>query len=358
MLGLNTGLEGFGGAVKQGIYDDYDNGASQSLINKILQDMEDLLESRQFVELNNNLKRIVSEYSFSVKYVDFSEDIHVTNEQLINFVLDGKRVEGLSEQTLHAYIMTVKSLLKYTPKGLQEITSDDIRYFMRCKQEEGVSVVTINNYVRNLRAFFKYLTIHGLIFNNPLSGIHKIKEPVKIKKPFSNAEIVRLRFAFNKKSVRDQAIFELLLSSGMRVGELVGLKLDDVNLANKTCIVLGKGNKERVCYFNETTKFLLEQYLDERTDNNPYLFVSSKKPYNQLGKNGVERVVRTVGRNCGVENTHPHRFRRTMATNLLKKGVPIEKIKEDLGHTGISTTQLYTIIDESELKHTHKKLTE
>jgi len=358
MLGLNTGLEGFGGAVSKEIYNDFDNGAAQSLINNVLHDMEDLLESRQFVELNNNLKRIAADYSFSVKYVDFNEDVSVTNEKLINFVLDGKRVEGLSEKTLQLYGSTVDSFLKYVPKGLQEITAEDIKYFMRCKQEEGISVVTINNYVRNLRSFFKYLTIHGLIFNNPLVGIHKIKEPVRVKKPFSNAEIVRLRFAFNKKSLRDQAIFELLLSSGMRVGELVGLKLDDVNISNKTCIVLGKGNKERVCYFNETTKFLLEQYLDERTDNNPYLFVSSKKPHNQLGTNGVERLVRNVGRSCGVENTHPHRFRRTMASNLLKKGVPIEQIKEYLGHEGISTTQLYTIIDESELKHTHKKLTD
>lgn len=358
MLGLNNGLEGFGGVVTKEIYNDFDNGATQTLINNVLHDMEDLLNSRQFVELNNNLKRITGEYSFSVNYIDYNEDVEVTNKQLINFVIDGKRVEGLSERTLTIYESTIKYLLRYIPKGIQEITSDDIKYFMRCKQKEGVSVVTINNYVRYFRAFFKYLTIHGLIFNNPLLGIHKIKEPVKVKKPFSNAEIVKLRFAFNKRSIRDQAIFELLLSSGMRIGELTGLKIEDIHLSNKTCVVLGKGNKERICYYNETTKFLLEQYLNERTDNNPYLFISHKKPYNQLGINGIERIIRTTGRNCGIENTHPHRFRRTFATSLLKKGVPIEQIKEYLGHDGISTTQLYAIIDESELKHKHKKLTD
>jgi site-specific recombinase XerD len=358
MLESNTGLNGFGGALSKEIYEDFDNGAAQTLINNVLYDMEDLLESRQFVELNNNLKRIVGEYSFSVKYVDYNEDINVTNEQLINFVIEGKRVEGLSERTLAVYKSSIEYLLRHVPKGIQEITAEDIKYFMKCKQEQGVSVVTINNYIRNFKAFFKYLTIHGLIFNNPLLSIHKIKEPVKVKKAFSNAEIVRLRFAFNKGSLRNQTIFELLLSSGMRIGELTGLKIDDVNLSNKTCIVLGKGNKERVCYFNETTKFLLEQYLDKRKDNSPYLFVSSKKPYNKLGINGIERIMRDAGKKSGVDGVHPHRFRRTFATNLLRKGVPIEQIKEYLGHEGITTTQLYAIIDESELKHKHKRLTD
>ena len=359
MLDLNNGLEGFGGAVTKDIYDSADNGATQTLINNVLHDMENLLESRQFVELTNSLKRIIKEYSFSVKYIDYTKDSNETNEELINYFIDGKTVEGLSPRTLELYESTVRTLLTYVPKGIQEITTDDVKYFMRCKQEDGISVVTINNYVRNLKSFFKYLTINGLIYNNPMVGIHKIKEPKIVKKPFNNSEIVQLRYAVSKNGLRDAAMLELLLSSGMRVGEMAGLKVTDVNLSNKTCIVLGKGNKERVCFFNETTKFLIEKYLnEEKKGNNDALFVSSKAPYGKLGINGIERRIRELGRDCGVENTHPHRFRRTFATNLLKKGVPIEQIKEYLGHEGISTTQLYAIIDESQLKHRHKKLTD
>lgn len=359
MLDLNTGLEGFGGAITKDIYDSADNGATQSLINNVLHDMEPLLESRQFVELNKSLKRITDDYSFSVNHIDYSKDFNVTNDELISYFVDGKTVEGLSPRTLDAYERTIRTLLKYVPKGIQEITTDDVKYFMRTKQEEEVSVRTINNYVRNLKSLFKYLTVNGLIYNNPMTKIHKIKEPVIVKKPFNNKEIVQLRYEVNKRSLRDAAMLELLLSSGMRVGELVGLKLTDVNLSNKTCIVLGKGNKERICYFNETCKFLLDKYInEERKGNDSALFVSFKEPYVKLGVNGVERRIRELGRSCGIENTHPHRFRRTFATNLLKKGVPIEQIKEYLGHDGISTTQLYAIIDESQLKHRHKKLTD
>lgn len=358
MLEFNSNLDGFGGAITKDIYDSADNVATQSLINNVLRDMEPLLESRQFVELNNNLKLITEKYSFSIKYIDYDKDIDVTNEELINYFLEGKKVEGLSPRTLTAYEHTVRTILKYVPKGIQEITTDDVKYFMKCKQDENVSIRTINNNIRNLKSFFNFLTVNGLIFNNPMIKIHKIKEPVIVKKPFSNNELVRLRYAFHKKHVRDAAIFELLLSSGMRIGELINLKINDVNLTNKTCIVLGKGNKERVCYFNETTKFLLESYLNSRRDNNQYLFVSLKKPYKQLGANGIERIIRNTGKDCGIENAHPHRLRRTFATGLLRKGVPIEQIKEYLGHTGISTTQLYAIIDDSKLKHTHKKLTD
>ena len=358
MLELNNTLNGFGGAITKEIYDSSDNNATQTLINNILHDMEPLLESRQFVELNKSLKKITSEYSISIDYINYDKDFNITNEELISYFIDGKKVEGLSQRTLHAYEQTIRTLLKYVPKGIQEITTEDIKYFMNTKNDEGVSVRTINNNIRNLKSFFKYLTINGLIYNNPMSKIHKIKEPVIVKKPFTNEEIVNLRFAVNKGHIRDQAIFELLLSSGMRVGELHKLNITDVNLHNKTCIVTGKGNKERICYFNETTKFLIKQYINERKDDNPALFVSYKKPYTRLSVNSVERRIRSLGKKCEIENTHPHRLRRTFASSLLRKGVPIEQIKEYLGHTGISTTQLYTIVDESELKHSHKKLTD
>lgn len=358
MLDLNNGLDGFGGVITKNIYDSADNNATQTLINNVLHDMEPLLESRQFVELNNQLKKIAREYSFSINNVEYNKDFNTTNEELISYFIDGKKVEGLSHRTLNAYEHTIRTLIKYVPKGIQEITTEDIKYFMNTKNDEGVSVRTINNNIRNLKSFFKYLTINGLIYNNPMIKIHKIKEPVIVKKPFSNEEIVNLRFTLNNGPLRDLVIFELLLSSGMRVGELHKLNINDVNLQNKTCIVLGKGNKERICYFNETTRFLLQKYLNERKDDNPALFVSYKKPYNRLEIGGIERRIRVLGKKCGIENTHPHRLRRTFATSLLRKGVPIEQIKEYLGHSGISTTQLYALVDESELKHSHKKLTD
>jgi site-specific recombinase XerD len=211
----------------------------------------------------------------------------------------------------------------------------------------------VDNVRRIFNSFYNYCVVNGLLYRNPCKKIDAIKGAKKIKKPFSNAEIIKMREHFD--NLREEAIFELLLSSGMRIGELVRLKKSEMNMEDKTVIVTGKGNKQRECFFNDLAKHKLQKYLDSRDDDNPYLFVSLHKPHNNLLIGGVARSLRELGGRAGVNKVHPHRFRRTFATKLLHKGVPIDQIQKFLGHTQIETTQLYAISDDEEIEYNIKR---
>ncbi|MCR5027028.1 MAG: tyrosine-type recombinase/integrase [Methanobrevibacter sp.] len=351
-------LGSFGPTFKQQVFTEEDKLAGKTLLNNIVREMEYLLDSRQLTELVNNFKSIMEDYTISVIRLDYKRDWRETNQEVIDKFFEAKTLIGLSPRTLTFYRKCIDEFEEYTCKGFESISTYDVKLFMKYKYENGCSWRSVNNIIRCLKSFYGWSYQEGYFIENPLIKIKKVKEPKRVPKPFSKDEIVILRDAFSKKNnLRDKAIFEFLLSTGVRISELTNINKSDIDWNNKSVIVLGKGNKERKVYFNTTTKHDLEKYLKSRKDNNPPLFVSSKKPYNKLGANGVERIVRETGRKCGIEKVHPHRFRRTMATNLLSRGVAMTTIKELLGHEKLETTLIYAQVQDEDLEHTHKIMT-
>lgn len=328
----------------------------RQFIEDILNKMQ-MLDNTQLRELNKSLnkhsqKLIISE---NPENIDFNYD--ETNEKLINSFIKTKKLKGLSQRTINYYLDELTHLREWSIKSFIEFKADDLKEYLRFKQaSKECSNVTINNVRRIFSSFFKYMENEGFIIMNPLKQVPKIKEPQRVKKAFTDEEVEILRDAFTKRGItRDVAIFEMLLSSGLRVTEVSTLKKDDISLVDCKGVCLGKGNKQRIFYFSEKCKIALSSYLDERVDDNEWLFVSRKVPYNQLGINGIETMVRTVGKEAGVEKVHPHRFRRTLATRLIRKGMAIDQVSKVLGHESLGITQRYIESDRDMLKLTHKK---
>ena len=341
---------------------EYDNKSMNSLIDNIIFKSKDYLTGQQLKQLNDTLISVLNGYELlNVKTESEYKDWKTTNTELLNLFIQSKSIEGCSNRTIKYYDETINKFLEYICKGFNEITSDDIREYLYFKMEQDhISNSSADNIRRVLNACFTWLSNEGYITINPVIGVSKIRSKKKLKQPFTDLEVEKLRDVLiqNNNTIqgkRNLAIFELLLSSGMRIGECMNIMRNDVDWRNNSIIVLGKGAKERECYFNTKTKIRLQEYLDVRKDGNPYLFVASKKPYNQLGVNGVERMIRDIGIEAGVK-AHPHKFRRTMATNLLKKGVPIEQVKVLLGHENIETTTIYALVDDNEVQFNHRRL--
>ena len=325
------------------------------LMNNILHDMEQFLSSNELVILNNVLQKVLTNYSISSDG-ELYEDIPYTelNKQLLTKFIEDKRLFGLSEKTLLYYRDELIRFFKWIKMGADSVTTEDIRYYFSYLMEtRKVNSTTIDNTRRIFNTFYNYCVVNGLLYSNPCKKIDKIKGEKKIKKPFTNMEIIVMRDHF--KDIREEAIFELLLSSGMRVGELTLLNKTDLNMEDHTVIVTGKGNKQRECFFSELAKYKIQKYLETRYDDNPSLFVSLKFPFNRLKISGLSRSLRDLGDRAGVNQVHPHRFRRTFATKLLHKGVPIDQIQKFLGHSQIETTQLYASSNDEEIEYNHKR---
>lgn len=325
------------------------------LMNNILSDMEPSLSSSELASLNSTLQKVLANYSISSDG-ELYEDIPYTelNKELLTKFINDKRLFGLSEKTLAYYTEELTRFFEWVKNGADSITTEDIRYYFSYLMEtRKVTSTTIDNTRRIFNSFYNYCVVNGLLYSNPCKKIDKIKGQKRIKKPFSNMEIIVMRDNF--KDVREEAIFELLLSSGMRIGELAILNKTDLNMEDCTVIVTGKGNKQRECFFSELAKYKIQKYLETRTDDNPALFVSLNSPFNRLKINGVERSIRELGYRSGVNQVHPHRFRRTFATNLLYKGVPIDQIQKFLGHSQIETTQLYASSNDEEIEYNIKR---
>lgn len=277
------------------------------------------------------------------------------NEYYIGIYLDAKRVENLSKRTLAYYEQTLSKCLAYIGKPVRLIDANDIR---RCLSwaltERKVTPTTVNNERRVLSSFFQWLENEDIIRKSPVKRTKALKEEKADKKPFTDEDVAKMREAC--VSVRDKAIFELLLSSGMRVSELCGLDRDGIDLTGRECDVLGKGNKRRTCYFSAAAKLYLERYLATRNDDEPALFVRKARPHNRLSTNGVEVMMRNLGKRAGVSNVHPHRFRRTFATNNLRRGMRLEEIQQLLGHLNMDTTLIYAKIDREMLKVNARRL--
>lgn len=341
--------------------DDLQYKSKNELINKILEEVSIYLKGSQIMELNKTLNTILEQYDvFSADAtVDLDKNYEIDNKNLVSSYLATKDLEGLSKRTIEYYGTTLDKFIGFIPKAIANVTAEDIKdYFVYHKSLNDCSNKTIDNIRRVLSSFFTWLFDERLIHYNPMRTIKKIKHSQKIKTPFTTDEIEDMRFELintnmnEKQRIRDIAIFELLLSSGIRVAECVGLNKSDIDLNHRTGVVFGKGAKEREIYFSVKAQHYIEKMLGGRNDDNPALFIGKRGE--RIGINGVERMIRKLGQNVEVE-AYPHKFRRTFATKLLNKGVKIEEVKTLLGHSNIDTTLIYAMVDQENVKHTHHK---
>lgn len=273
---------------------------------------------------------------------------------LLQMFLSAKRVEGCSDKTVHYYDSTIRNVLEAVGKEAKQVTTEDIRLYLdRYQLESSVSKVTIDNIRRILSSFFSWLEAEDYIIKNPMKRIHKVKTCKTVKETYSDEALELMRD--HAECIRDLAIIDTLASTGMRVGELVKLNREDINFVDRECIVLGKGNKQRKVYFDARTKIHLQRYLASRTDDNPALFVTLQKPHNRLQISGVEIRLRNLGRELNLNKVHPHKFRRTLATMAIDKGMPIEQVQQLLGHQSVDTTLQYAMVNQANVKSSHRK---
>lgn len=288
------------------------------------------------------------------------KEFRSTQIELLKEFLLTKKLEGCSMNTIRSYHDTIKKLIDWTSangmKDLRELTARDIRNYLYTYQESrAISKRTLNGVRLILSSFYGFLTNEDYVSKNPLNQIKSIKYDEVVRNGFSDEDMEHIRNAC--KNIRDICIIDLLYSSGIRVGECVGLNIRDVNFSERELIVYGKGGKERICYFNARTKIEILDYLQTRVDRNPALFVHLKQPYDRLKKSGIEHMLKTLEKKTGIDDIHPHRFRRTLATNLLDKGMSLEQVQCILGHKKIETTLIYANVNQEMTKMNHRRFT-
>lgn len=322
----------------------------QNLIADIVQGMLPYLNNAQSKRLQEVLQSALVNYEITADTGEPKE-----NEQdFVELFLSAKRIEGCSEKSLKYYRSTITAMLTTLDKSVKYIVTDDVRgYLTEYQQKSGLSKVTIDNIRRILSSFFSWLEDEDYILKNPVRRIHKVKTGTNIKETYSDEALELMRD--NCTELRDLAMIDMLASTGMRVGEMVLLNRNDIDFNERECIVFGKGSKERVVYFDARTKIHLQNYLDSRSDNNEALFVSLKSPYERLQIGGIETRLREFGKQLGLHKVHPHKFRRTLATMAIDKGMPIEQFQQLLGHRKIDTTLQYAMVKQSNVKIAHRK---
>ena len=323
-----------------------------NLIREIEQAMLPFLDNAQMKQLQGALNRVLWNKQITVadpSVVDEPNDLG-----MMNLFLSSKKVEGCSDKTLRYYKATIEKMLTTIQIGVTHITTDDLRrYLARYEQESSCSKANIDNIRRILSSFFSWLEDENYILKSPVRRIHKIKTTKPVKEVYTDEALEIMRD--NCDNLRDLAIIDLLSSSGIRVGELVKLNIADVDFENRECVVLGKGNKERPVYFDARTKIHLKNYLLSRTDDNPALFVSLLEPHNRLEISGVEIRLRKLGRMLDIPKVHPHKFRRYVATRAIDKGMPVELLQRLLGHSKIETTMEYAMVNQANVKLSHRR---
>lgn len=318
----------------------------EKIVDTIINEMSEYLDIKQLRVLQESL----------TKHLVFSnkETKTIENSEYLRLFIDAKRIEGCSERTLFYYETTLNKMMKMINMPIRKILSEDIRHFLSEYQElHNCSKTTLNNVRRNISSFFTWLEQEDYILKSPMRKIHKIKTDKTIKNVISDEDIEKLRD--NCLNLRDLSIIDLLYSTGIRVGELVNLNKDDINLNDRECVVFGKGNKERKVYFDARTKLHLIDYLNSREDDNQALFVSLDCPHERLNISGVEIRLRNMGKKLSMDRIHPHKFRRSMATKAIDKGMPIEQVQKILGHSQIDTTLQYAIVNQNNVKNSHRK---
>ena len=283
-----------------------------------------------------------------------STKMEISNYEYLQLFLEAKRIEGCSERTIQYYRTTIEKLLLNIITPIRKITTEEIRhYLVKYQQVNNCSKVTVDNVRRNISSFFSWLEEEDYLLKSPMRRIHKIKTKQQVKETISDEAIELLRD--NCNCLRDLAIIDLLYSTGIRVGELVNLNISDIDFDARECVVFGKGDKERKVYFDAKAKIHLQDYLSNRKDNNQALFVTLDAPFDRLKISGVEIRMRRLGRSLSMDKIHPHKFRRTMATRAIDKGMPIEQVQKLLGHSQIDTTMQYAIVNQTNVKTSHQK---
>lgn len=324
----------------------------KQLIADIQQEMLAHLDNQQMEHLHTVLTRYLR--GVTVAPTAEPEAAVCGNENLLTSFLAAKRVEGCSGKSLRYYESTLRNMLVELNKHVKHVTTDDLRQYLdKYQQNGGAGKVTIDNIRRIFSSFFSWLEEENLILKSPVRRIHKVKTGTTVKETYSDEALELMRD--NCGSIRDLAMIDMLASTGMRVGELVKLNRADIDFGNRECIVFGKGDKERLVYFDARTKIHLKNYLDNRKDENPALFVTLQKPYERLQISGVEIRLRELGRKLGIPKAHPHKFRRTLATMAIDKGMPIEQVQKLLGHQSVDTTLQYAMVNQSNVKNSHRK---
>ena len=327
---------------------------NDEFVNDVLRDMLAYLDNGQAEQLRGVLKHNLSGYEIRQRADSTAEDASAENARLTGAFLSAKRIEGCSEKSLSYYRKTIETMSEKIGKGITHITTNDLRSYLTDYQtERKSSKVTIDNIRRILSSFFSWLEDEDYILKSPVRRIHKVKTAVTIKETYTDEALETMRDHCD--SLRDLALIDMLASTGMRVGELVLLNRDDINFEERECVVFGKGSKERMVYFDARTKIHLQNYLAQRTDSNNALFVSLKAPYERLQIGGVESRLRELGRRLSLPRVHPHKFRRTLATMAIDKGMPVEQLQRLLGHQRIDTTLQYAMVKQSNVKIAHRK---
>ena len=324
----------------------------QQLFNQIVQGMLPCLNNAQMAQLQRVLENVFCNVEVTIDN-NVEQELQ-TNERLIELFLSAKRVEGCSEKSLKYYKSTIETMLDMMEKKVQEVDTDDLRMYLTDYQKNKQSSrVTIDNIRRILSSFFSWLEDEDYILKSPVRRIHKVKAASTIKETYTDEVLEQMRDSCD--NIRDLALIDMLASTGMRVGELVLLNREDINFTERECVVFGKGDKERVVYFDARTKIHLQNYLNTRTDSNNALFVSLRKPHERLKIGGIEVRLRELGEKLNIPKVHPHKFRRTLATVAIDKGMPIEQLQKLLGHQRIDTTLKYAMVKQSNVKQAHRK---
>ena len=317
---------------------------NENTIKIIGSEMSKYLNNYQMIKLNNIL----------YKQIDNSDLDRISNDDLYNKFISTKKLEGVSELTIKNYRIHLNKFFNYVNKDLRTISTDDIRDYLSYYQSNtNCCNLTLDGVRRFLSSFFSFLELEDYIIKNPVRRIHKIRIENIIKETYSDELLEQLRN--NCNNIRNLAIIDLLASSGMRIGELVKLNIDDINFETNSCLVYGKGRKMREVYFDAKAKLHLKEYLSTRKDNNEALFVTIDKPYNRLGIRGIELMLQRLGDSIGEVKVHPHKFRRTLATKAIDKGMPIEQVQRLLGHTKIDTTLNYAMVNQNNVRISHRK---
>lgn len=324
------------------------------LIAEITRKMLPCLDNAQMEQLQDVLQHCLWGIQITENPDAAVQQEKESNVDLLNMFLSAKRVEGCSDKTLHYYENSIRRLFAAVDCHVTHMQTDDLRtYLSDYQQQSQSSKSNIDNIRRILSSFFTWLEDENYIIKSPVRRIHKIRSSQTVKETYSDESLETMRDQCG--CLRDLAMIDLLASTGMRVGELVRLNIDDIDFENRECVVFGKGSKERPVYFDARTKIHLKNYLESRTDENPALFVSLLSPYNRLEISGVEVRLRKLGRRLGITKVHPHKFRRTFATRAIDKGMPIEQVQQLLGHAKIDTTMHYAMVSQNNVKISHRK---
>lgn len=323
----------------------------QQIISEVMQQMLPHLDNAQMRQLQKVLEKALFRYEITTQIGKKDTD---DNPKLIDAFVSAKRIEGCSEKTLKYYRTTIETMVASINKGIRHIQTEDLRSYLTDYQSRNQSSrVTIDNIRRILSSFFSWLEDEDYILKSPVRRIHKVKTATNIKETYTDEDLEKMRDSCTE--LRDLAIIDMLASTGMRIGEMVLLNKADIDFNERECVVFGKGDKERIVYFDARTKIHLQNYIDSRTDDNPALFVTLRSPHERIKIGGIESRLREMGKKLAIQKVHPHKFRRTLATMAIDKGMPIEQLQQLLGHKRIDTTLQYAMVKQSNVKQAHRK---